>query len=91
MAQEHGGCFTWSAAADEDSGGGKEIAGGCNKGDDDEGCGSSSAPSCWVEVDFGEVVTVDGLDLCPLDELARGEDGARKGKRTGCVSRLVYL
>eukprot|EP00903_Cladosiphon_okamuranus_P015598 g14403.t1 len=74
------GWFTWATTATSSGAGGQGCA--IDGSGDKYDRGSSPASPRWVEIDFGEVVRVKGLDVCPLTKHTRGQAaGAAGGKR----------
>lgn len=72
-ANQNAGWFVW-AATEASCGGGQERCSGEGGGAGDHNDrGSSSASPRWVELDFGEVAMVKGLDLIPLTNRPSGE------------------
>lgn len=80
QTNNHGGWFTWetAAAASEES---EPCEGDGAVGCDDGRASVPVPPPPWVELDFGEVVTVGELDFRPPTKSFRGEKKRKKNTR----------
>lgn len=67
----NGCCFTWEPAAAGEGDGEQRRA---LSGGSADGGSSRASPRCWVELDFGKSVTVEGLTIEPLANQTSGEN-----------------